>query len=473
MQERNAGLTKSEQILALFGRRSFLSLWSHANVYRAPAKELCDLLVIFDEHVIIFSDKTCKFSEKPLELAWSRWQREAIEESIKQLFGAERWMREQRDRVFLDSACTQPFPFPLPPNPRFHLVCIANGATDKCRENLGGSGSLVQVTSDEALTHPFMVNVVRSGRMIHLLDEFTAPIVFNELDTAPDFLAYLMAKEAFFLADRVLSSTGEENTLAAYLAEQPNLIPAGYENSDQKVIFSEGLWPGVSSEDGYIQLQEIRKASQFFDEWIDQTAEQALAGEMYSGNEDGVKGHEERLRLLARASRSERHALTMVGLSLFAVPRAERKEPEYWLRCVRLESRPDTIYAFALVPEAPKLFTPEEYRQRRQEIIRDYCFAVKAAHPEVSYVVGLASAPPRPDGRHSEDICYVGGKDWTPELEALARDVRRLSGFYSKRRVVEITGDHYATRYAPLRPERDLRRRKRNEQKRLRKERRR
>lgn len=122
------------------------------------------------------------------------------------------------------------------------------------------------------------------------------------------------------------------------------------------------LWASLSSEDSYLQLREIKKASEFFDYWIDQTADMALSGKMLSGNEGGVVGHEERLRVLARTSRSERHALTMAGLSIFGGPFPERSEPEYLLRCVRLASRLDTIFAFAVVPET---FSPESYRETR------------------------------------------------------------------------------------------------------------
>lgn len=97
--------------------------------------------------------------------------------------------------------------------------------------------------------------------------------------------------------------------------------------------------------------------------------------------------------------------------------------------------------------------------------------AIKGAHPEVLHVAGIASAPSRSDGRHSEDVCYVGGPDWTPRLQALASDVRRVSGLYKRRRVIEITGNQYATQYSPPRPESEFKRRKRNERKRLRKER--
>ena len=135
-----------------------------------------------------------------------------------------------------------------------------------------------------------------------------------------------------------------------------------------------------------------------------------------------------------------------------------------------LASQPETIYAFAVVPEAPEIFTPEEYRVKRQEILRDYCMAIKGAHPEVRHVAGLASAPVRPGRPHSEDVCYIGGPDWTHELQKLACEVRRVSGLYSQRRVIEIAGDQYSTPYSPPRPESAVKRRKRNERKRRRKQ---
>ena len=64
---KSKGLTESERYLANLCEKSFLSLWSYPNVFRdqgrkegkGDGKELCDLLVVFDRDVIIFSDKSC------------------------------------------------------------------------------------------------------------------------------------------------------------------------------------------------------------------------------------------------------------------------------------------------------------------------------------------------------------------------------------------------------------------------------
>jgi len=65
-------------------------------------KELCDLLVVCDPHVIIFSEKNINWSDKPVQVAWSRWFKKAVEKSADQINGAERWISEFPDRVFLD-----------------------------------------------------------------------------------------------------------------------------------------------------------------------------------------------------------------------------------------------------------------------------------------------------------------------------------------------------------------------------------
>lgn len=61
--EKSEGLTVSEKKLAALGYQTFLRLWSYPNPYKLQSngKELCDLLIVFDNHIIIFSDKDCVY----------------------------------------------------------------------------------------------------------------------------------------------------------------------------------------------------------------------------------------------------------------------------------------------------------------------------------------------------------------------------------------------------------------------------
>lgn len=90
MSGRSAGTTESERLLARLAQRSFLRFWTYANVYRdqAGGKELCDLLVVFDEDVVIFSDKDIAFTHADTDLGWQRWVTSAIDSSVRQLRGA-------------------------------------------------------------------------------------------------------------------------------------------------------------------------------------------------------------------------------------------------------------------------------------------------------------------------------------------------------------------------------------------------
>lgn len=151
--QRNVGVTSAERLLGKLCDRAFLALWSYPGPYRdqgkvgnGHGKELCDLLIVFEDHIIIFSDKDCQFPDTGnLQLDWSRWFRRAVLDGAKQVWGAEKWIKENPKRVFLDRACTRPFPIelPSPDRAKIHRIVVAHGAAERCTKELGGSGSLM------------------------------------------------------------------------------------------------------------------------------------------------------------------------------------------------------------------------------------------------------------------------------------------------------------------------------------------
>jgi hypothetical protein len=73
--------------------RTFLSLWSYPGLYRdqegggpsAEGKELADLIVVFENDVLLFSDKHCEFRRTgDIETGWKRWFRRAVLKSAHQ-----------------------------------------------------------------------------------------------------------------------------------------------------------------------------------------------------------------------------------------------------------------------------------------------------------------------------------------------------------------------------------------------------
>ena len=216
--KRSEGITPSERYLKNLCDKTFLSLWSYPGVYRdqgqtgghGAGKEVCDLLVVFEDHIIIFSDKYCEFpSTGNVNLDWCRWFRRAVNASAKQLSGAERWIRNFPSRLFIDPYCQQKLPIQLPnlSAAKFHRVIVAHGASKRCQEEYGGSGSFMidsslhgEAHSNENLANfrPFTIgNITPDNGYVHVLDDTTLDIILEMLDTTRDFVEYLGKKERF------------------------------------------------------------------------------------------------------------------------------------------------------------------------------------------------------------------------------------------------------------------------------------
>ena len=71
---RYQGITAAEKYLSQLCNHSFLSLWSYSGIFRdqghakkaGDGKEVCDLLVVFQDHIVIFSDKHCEIPNSPI-----------------------------------------------------------------------------------------------------------------------------------------------------------------------------------------------------------------------------------------------------------------------------------------------------------------------------------------------------------------------------------------------------------------------
>jgi len=368
---KQTGATASERIAAQMCERSFLKLWSYPNVYRdqgrvghGHGKELCDILTVFGDDVVIFSDKSCSFPGDPIptRLAWRRWYKRAIHASIKQLLGAERWLREHPQRLFLDRACQVRFPIDLPPAERMrvHRIVVASGAAEPCRRFYGGdSGSLMlspegpslldeRPHDDGAEPLPFVI-----GRLpdpfTHVLDEVTFPIVLGELDTVADFASYLRAKEKLIERRELLFSAGEEHLLAYYLtAVGTGLTEFPKPPDGRKICVNESLWPGVSTEPAYLQLKEFLRPSYAWDKIMQMLSEDILADRMVMSDDEPAM-HEQRIRALARPPRSVRRELAIaLGSLIHDHTYATR------FRAVQDPRQSDTAFLFLCSAEAQK-----------------------------------------------------------------------------------------------------------------------
>jgi hypothetical protein len=438
------GVTGAERYLKQLCDRTFLSLWSYPGVYRdqgqtagsREGKEVCDLLVVFGNHVIIFSDKDCKFPDSgDLRLDWCRWFRRAVMKSAEQVWGAERWIRSHPDRLFLDRRCSRPFPIdvPNPAGARFHRIVVAHDASRRCRDLLGGSGSLIIDPGIVGAHHcegddvrPFRVGQIDPRRgFVHVLDDTSLDVLLRTLDTISDFVNYLARKEAFIQSGRLAFAAGEDDLLAFYLkylndqGEQDFVVPDGVDG----VLIDEGLWEEFEAHPQRLAQVRANEVSYAWDELIEKFNHHILAGTWYDRFKATARDREKAVRMLAAECRTARRGLAQSLLGLVAASFADGRQ----LRRVMLPMRPGgPFYAFLLLPHPP--FAPEEeYREVRGKLLEALCMVVRLKYPEAQDIVELATEA-GDVRRRSEDVLYLDGRTWSDEMQAEAESLRRDLG---------------------------------------------
>ena len=439
------GVTQAERYLASLCRHSFLSMWSYPGVFKdqgrhsgkGDGKEVCDLLVVFENHIIIFSDKDCHFgSGGDLLEEWARWFKRAVQNSAKQVWGAERWIRLFPDRLFLDRKCAIPFPIKLPEPTKaiFHRIVVAHDASRACQEEFGGSGSLMldsSLTSDAHFNMPFSIGQLNPDKgYVHVFDDTTLNIVMSTLDTITDFTSYLTKKEQFLTGKRVVHAAGEEELLAVYLqklnasGEHDFIIDGNYD----VLSFEEGFWEAfVRSPERKAQI-EADQISYSWDRLIEKFSFYAMTGTQYFTSGQPLREQEVAFRFLAREPRTRRRLL---AISLHEVLKRSIHSGTPIEARVQEPLEPDSpCYVFMVLKRKAGL-SDEEYRNVRKNLLASYCQVTKLKFPKATDIIGIATESGL-DTRRSEDFIYLNASRWSAADEARAKEIQNRLGLLKK-----------------------------------------
>lgn len=409
------GKTASESKLLQLVRGSVLSLWSYPGPFldhglsrNGGGKELCDLLVIFGNNVIVFSDKECSFPAcDDAQIAWARWYRRAIGKSAKQLVGARSSLRKGGTQLFSDATCKVSLPvhLPAPECMRLHLVAVAHGsvkAAEQYWEKYGGapgsSGSLMlntRVVGEEHLREPFHVGwPAGKEHFIHVLDTLTLQLLLQELDTVGDFTDYLAKKEALVKDSGCeFLIPGEEELLTGYLTNIDNgrvhhfpHFPPG-----SHVVMREGSWVRFLDSPLYRIRAEANTLSHLWDDLIEYQASHIIHGSAqdvyYETAAHNARNSEHLLRVMASENRLTRRFL---GATL-REGRDLSSNQKRWFRTIAAPERA-RMYCLVFLPYYPEQ-QHEEYRQYRQYLLRLYCEGALLRFPQAKEIVGVAPAP--------------------------------------------------------------------------------
>lgn len=443
---RASGTTPSEALVAKLAEHSFLNLWSYPNTFidkrlgpNGPGKELCDLIVVCGDHVLVFSIKDISWPDSGnVERDWRRWYRRAIESSVKQIRGAERWLTDFPSRVFIDRDCTVPFPIDLPTIERrkFHGIAVALGGGHAASKHFGTpNSSLVLNFHIKDSEHfegkgvlPFQIGDVSSdGSFIHVLDDNTLEIALGELDTISDFAEYL-EKKALRIRNRQLAMAGgEEDLIAQYATTMGADGKHDFANfsskhfpADAEIMVAPGTYADFVASPEYQARKSADQVSYVWDGLISLFAKHLLAGTSVSPDgqtptdlrtvEQGIRHMALVPRFLRRSFGEAIHGAMDRGRSVSRFARG--------LFPPRGSQDDDTGFFFMTLA-VPARELPDGYigyRKARSSMLETYAFAMLNKYRHLKRIIGIGVEPPSARGG-SEDLIYVEPPtEWTDDL---------------------------------------------------------
>jgi hypothetical protein len=450
---RREGVNENERRLKDLCDRAFLTLWSYPSVHKSPGQEACDLLVVSGNDVIIFSDKAGPFSEQvDVHVGWAKWYRKAVGESLNQLRGAERRLKQHPDRLYVDAACTQPLPLqiPDPTVARYHRVAVVHGALERHASESGGSGALAIVPDIVGSAHcaslydrrePFAIGQVDPAfGFVHVMDGPSLDILLSELDTVSDLLAYLRWKEDLIENGRLERASGEPDLLAYYIERvrlTQNYNPT-LPDSVGRLSLPAGAWDRYETSEACQSRQQANESSQVIDRLVEQFNRNAFTRTEYAASTPGVAGLEKIMRFLSREPRTRRR---IIGDALETLLREAPADHFSAMTVVHPSEPGDPRYVLLLLSphhRDPRVRDYAQYREFRLWMLCEYCRAVRYQFPDAQDIVGIATDLTQGTGR-SEDAVYYDGRNFTEQDAGAAEDlIKRTGALQSLRHTVGV-----------------------------------
>lgn len=448
------GTNLSERFLVELCRRTFLSLWSFPNTFTSEGlregagssgKEFIDVLVVFGDDVLLFSDKEISFDNSgDLQVTWPRWFKRAVEKSAGQLYGARSWLLRFPDKIFLDAECKRPLPVSVPVSDkaRVHLIATTRGTNKACAERFPGSvGSHFVNTSIEGNNHrnnPFMIGVLnRSKPFVHVFDELSLETVLRELDTIADFVGYLRAREEFLSANtpRVFAP-GEEQLLGAYLTHGGDngnwFLPPTFANSADILTFDESHFSGLINDKRFQLKKRADRISYYWDGLIEAFITLGDPKHGGFGGEYLNKDTERALRAMAAESRFRRRLLCEVFQGMLELAKCTPNQLR--ARLFSTKQTPDLVYVFLAYPRLPGQ-SKEDYRSERSSCLMVYTQCAPLRWPEGKTFIGIAVDHPTKNysGRSEDLLVYTPG-------ELTEADLAELRGIADSADILPVDG---------------------------------
>ncbi|TGM03245.1 hypothetical protein [Leptospira jelokensis] len=388
-------MTESEKLLKELGELSFLRMWSHSSPIRNDnKKEFCDLLVYTKDTIIIFSIKDIKLSANGDDIVKEkRWNRKAIEESVKQIYGAERALQSNIEVIGNNKKLIS---IKITENTKVYRIAVAFGSEGKFDYKAGNFGS----------------------GFVHVFDEISTLLLFKELSTIVDFVTYLDDKEKFYKKCHVILER-EIDQLAHYLMNG-RTFPDKYNS----IIFENGIWEEYIGKIEYKAKIEEDKKSYFWDQLIEHFIFHEFNGSLES-NESSI---EESLRLLSYENRFNRRVLSDSLIEF--ITNSQDSNKQY---CRTSISPSNVVYIFLILDINSD---PIKLRTIRRDILEKRCVVTRTIYPNSKNIIGIGLNP-NIKILNGIDLIYFHLETLNEEFTQYANEIRELYGFHKNTKFAE------------------------------------
>jgi hypothetical protein len=365
----------AEETVHTLAENTFLLDWCYLNPKLPDGKELCDLLIVYDDTAIIWQIKDLRLDEN------NRYKKEEVEKNLRQLSGARRQMFDLKTNITLTN--------PRRGNELFHPSNIKNIF-------------LISVLFGEGEDYLSPAENIK-GYTAHIFTKDFTQIILEELDTIYDFVGYLKAKEELLKTKKgFIIGGGEEELLAAYLLENRSF--SQFDGHDF-IVIDPGCWKMFQEKVEYKARKAEDKISYLWDGIINRAHE-------------GGEGYEKIAVELARSGRFERRCLSKSFYD--ARLRADKDEGHDQLR--RMTSINGTTYCFLLMDDP-------EPRENRKLMLEAICLVARGQQSQNKKVLGIATEKKmRP--LCSYDFCLLHIPEWNDEYQKKANELKEKAGIF-------------------------------------------
>lgn len=373
-------------------------MWACNNPFAEAGKELCDILIVCDPYVIIVSVKDINLNTDKEAAGFERWERKAVDDSVKQIYGAEKSLRSA-ERVMLRDGS---YWLNLPPlaDRKIHRIAVAFGSKGQVPIRSGDFGK-------------GFVHVMHEHSFFHLL---------TELDTITDLIHYLNAKEALAYRCALVVEGTEVNLLGMYLFNNRT-----FPTSEDFMVVGESVWSELIQKPEWKRRKEADEPSYAWDRLIEMLSDPRAKS--IEGPEPELNDLELALRSMARETRFHRRALGM-ALQKFLTMAKENN-----LRSRAVMSPSGIIYVFVYFTSA------DEFKSRTPELALR-CVAARRKAGQGDAVVGIGIGEYELGKGSTSDVVYLRPANWS-EFIARSEPALEASGYFSKSSVQKYHHDEY------------------------------